>query len=68
MALLEAERKKETILEFLQREGWWQKKEEFSKMIDDGTLLVNDKKIKVNYKPKKDDKIKFGPYSFKVDY
>ena len=60
------DRKNESILEFLQREGWWQKKEEFKKLIESGFLLVNGKKIKVTYKPKKDDRITFGGYSFSV--
>ena len=61
-----ADRKGEDILQFLQREGWWQKREEFEELIDSGKFLVNDKKIKTSYKPKKGDKIKFLSWSFEV--
>ena len=66
--LTDQDRKTETILEFLQREGWWQKKEEFARLIAEGKLKVNDKKIKVTYKPKKADKITFSGYTFTVDW
>jgi 23S rRNA-/tRNA-specific pseudouridylate synthase len=66
--LTEADRKQETILEFLSREGWWQKKEEFARLINSEELKVNDKKIKVAYKPKKGDRVAFLGYSFLVDW
>lgn len=66
--LTEQDRKTETILELLQREGWWQKKEEFIRLIDSNQLKVNDKKTKATYKPKKGDKISFLGYSFVVGW
>lgn len=60
------DRKNEDILQFLQREGWWQKKEEFIKLIETSQLKVNDRKIKIQYKPKKGDIIKFLSWSFTV--
>lgn len=61
-----AERDGEDILQFLQREGWWQKKEQFVDLIKTGGLTVNNRKIKETYKPKKGDIIKFLSWSFTV--
>jgi ribosomal 50S subunit-recycling heat shock protein len=68
MALTEAQRKKETILEFLQREGWWQGKPVFAEMIKKGDLKVNGRKVTITKTLKKGDKIEFSGYSFTVAY
>jgi len=60
------DRNGEDILQFFQREGWWFKKDQIMKMIEDGELKVNSRKIKETYKPKKGDTIEFLSWSFTV--